>query len=157
MHVCTSFACACVDVWGRAINMIAFFTYYIYRTAATYKWFIHLLLYHPLPLIGAYNVFSIDSTPTLQAVRKFIVREVAIDWSLVAIYLGLESSVIKLTAAVHPQHCEHACLDVFDRWLSWEPGTGERDRTWHTVLSAMEDAGHKAYTQRLKTGMFSLQ
>ena len=101
--------------------------------------------------------FSIDSTPSLQAVRKFIVCEVAADWSLVAIYLGLETSVIRMARADHPLQCELACADIFERWLSWESGTGERERTWHTVLSVVEEAGHKAYSQRLRTEMFHLQ
>lgn len=155
MHVCISFACTCVNVWGRVINTCSLHTK---QNCCNIQVVVHTLtLISPFPFTGAYNVFSIDSTPTLQAIRKFIVHEVATDWSLVAVYLGLESSVIKLAMAVHPQHCEHACLDIFDRWLSWEPGTGERDRTWHTVFSAVEDAGHKAYTQQLKTEMFPLQ
>ena len=98
-----------------------------------------------------------DSTPSLQAIRKFIVREVAADWSLVAIHLGLEGSVIRMARADHPQQCEHACADIFERWLSWEQGTGERERTWRTVLSAVEEAGHKAFSRQLKAEVFHLQ
>ena len=101
--------------------------------------------------------FSIDSTPSFQAIRKLIVREVASDWSLVAIYLGLETSVIRMAKTDHPQQCEHACADIFERWLSWEAGTGERERTWHTVLSVVEEAGHKAFVNRLKAERFNLQ
>ena len=100
--------------------------------------------------------FSIDSTPSFQAIRKLIVREVASDWSLVAIYLGLETSVIRMAKTDHPQQCEHACADIFERWLSWEAGTGERERTWHTVLSVVEEAGHKAFVNRLKAERFNL-
>lgn len=100
--------------------------------------------------------FSIDSTPSFQAIRKFIVRQVASDWSLVAIYLGLESSVIRMTRTDHPQQCEDACADIFERWLSWETDTGERERTWRTVLSVVEEAGHKAFVNRLKAVRFNL-
>ena len=100
--------------------------------------------------------FSIDSTPSFQAIRKLIVREVALDWSLVAIYLGLESSVIRMAKTDHPQQCEHACADIFERWLSWEADTGERERTWRTVLSVVEEAGHKAFLNRLKAERFNL-
>ena len=41
----------------------------------------------------------------------------------------------------HPQQCEQACADIFERWLSWEAGTGEREGTWHTVLSVVEEVG----------------
>lgn len=105
----------------------------------------------------AHTPFIIDSTPTLQAIRKFVVREVAADWNSVAIYLGIESSVIRMAKTDHPQQCELACTDVFDQWLSWEIGTGNRERTWRTVLSALEDAEHKAFIRQLKTEMFHLQ
>ena len=36
---------------------------------------------------------------------------------------------------------EHACTAMFEWWLSWELGTEEKDRTWQTVLSAVEYAG----------------
>ena len=86
---------------------------------------------------------------------KFIVCEVAADWSQVAIYLGVEVSVINTTEENH-RSCALACTAMFEQWLSWEPGTGEKDRTWHTVLSAMEDAGHEAFSQLLKTEIFHL-
>ena len=100
--------------------------------------------------------FSIDSTPSFLAIRKFIVREVATDWRLVAIYLGLETSVIRMAITDHPQQCEHARSDIFERWLSWEVGTGERERTWRTVLSAVEEARHKAFVNRFKAERFNL-
>ena len=106
------------------------------------------------PSADGHAHFSIDSTPTFQAIRKFIVREVAADWSQVAIYLGLESSVIRMAKADYPQQSESACADIFERWLSWEQGTGERERTWRSVLSAVEDAGHRAFTEQLRTARF---
>ena len=100
--------------------------------------------------------FSIDSTPSFQAIRKFIIREVATDWSLVANKLGLNNFVIRMAKTDHPQQCEHACADIFERWLSLEAGTGERERTWRTVLSVVEEAGHKAFVNRLKAERFNL-
>ena len=65
--------------------------------------------------------------------------------------------MIRIAKTDHPQQCEHMCTDIFEWWLSEEPGTGEKERTWHTVLTVVEDAGHKAFTQQLKTEMFHLQ
>ena len=108
----------------------------------------------PTPFSDGHTHFPIDSTPTLQAIRKLIVREVAEHWSLIAVYLGFESSAIMMTKT---DQSEHACTAMFERWLSWEPGTGEKDRTWQTVLSAVEYAGHEAFSCQLKTELFSLQ
>ena len=118
------------------------------------KWFMPPTLVSPSTDMPTH--FSIDSTPSFEAIRKFIVREVASDWSTVAVYLGLESSVIRMAKTDHPQQCEHACADIFERWLSWEAGTGERERTWRTVLSVVEEAGHKAFVNRLKAERFNL-
>ena len=99
---------------------------------------------------------SIDSHPTLEHISNFIVLEVAADWKKVATFLGVESSVIRI-ADTDNRRCEHACTDIFERWLSWKPGTGRKKRTWRTVLSAVEEAGHKAFSQRLQTEVFHLQ
>ena len=63
--------------------------------------------------------------------------------------------MIRMARADHPQR-EHACADIFERWLSCEAGTGERERTWRTVLSVVEEAGHTAFVNRLKAERFSL-
>ena len=104
----------------------------------------------------AHTPISIDSHPILEHISKFIVREVAADWKQVATFLGVELSVISAAEADDPQ-CEHACTDIFERWLSWKPGTGRKKRTWRTVLSAVEEAGHKAFSQRLQTEVFHFQ
>ena len=104
----------------------------------------------------AHTPISIDSHPTLEHISKFIVREVAADWKQVATFLGVELSVIRI-AVTDDRRCEDACTDIFERWLSWKPGTGKKKRTWRTVLSAVEDAGHKAFSQWLQTEVFHLQ
>ena len=101
--------------------------------------------------------FSIDSHPTLEDINQFAVCEVAADCKQVATFLGVEPSVISTADTDHPQQCEHACTDIFERWLSWKPGTGRKKRTWCTVLSAVEEAGHKAFSQQLQTEVLHLQ
>ena len=83
--------------------------------------------------------------------NTFIVPEVAANWKQVATYLGVEYPVIQIANTDHPQQCEHACTDIFERWLSWKSGTGRKKRTWRTVLSAVEEAGHKDFSQQLQT------
>ena len=108
----------------------------------------------PLPPSVRCIHFNTDSTPTFQAIMKFIVcaREFP-DWSRIAINLGVEASVINTTERNH-RNCILAFKAIFEQWLSEVPGTGEKDRTWRTVLSAVEDAGYKDFVQRLKTELF---
>ena len=105
---------------------------------------------------GAHTPISIDSHPTLEDINKFIVRELAADWKQVATFLGVELSVIRI-ADTDCHRCEHACIDIFERWLPWKPGTGRKKRTWCTVLSAVEEAGHKAFSHQLQTEVLHLQ
>ena len=100
--------------------------------------------------------FSIDSHPTLEDINKFIVPEVAADWKQVATFLGVGLAVIRIADTDH-RRCEHACTDIFERWLSWKPGTGRKKRTWHTVLLAVEEAGHKAFSNQLQTEVLHRQ
>ena len=111
--------------WGRLVRSPHT---RVATTALKYsKWFISLCLHSGLILsTDMLTTFSIDSTPTLQAVKKLIVREVAADWSAVAIHLGLDYSVIRMAETDHPRHCERSCTDMFNRWLSLEQETGER-------------------------------
>ena len=106
----------------------------------------------------AHSPISIDSHPTLEHISKFIVREVAADWKQVATSLSVEFSVIS-TAEIANRKCENACSDIFEQWLSWKTGTctGRKKRTWNNVLSAVEEAGHKVFTQQLQTEVFHLQ
>ena len=106
---------------------------------------------------GAHAPINIDSQPTLEDINKFIVCEVAADWKQVATFLGVDYSVIRIADTDHPQQCEHACTDIFERWLSWKPGSGRKKRTWRAVLSAVEEAGHKAFSQQLQTEVLRLQ
>ena len=108
----------------------------------------------PTPFSDGHMHFTIDSTPTLQVIRTFIVREVAEHWILIAVYLGFESSAIMM---MKTDQSKRACTAMFERWLSWEPGTGEKDRTWQTVLSAVEYAGHEAFSLQCRSELFSLQ
>ena len=92
----------------------------------------------------------------MEDIKKFVVRKVAAKWKRVAAFLEVEPSVISTADAEHSK-CEHACTDIFEKWLSEKPGTGRKKRAWGTVLSAVDEAGRKVYAQQLKIEMFGLQ
>ena len=88
-------------------------------------WFIAHTLCTVSPSSDAHTPINIDSQPNLEDISKFVVHKIAADWKQVAVYLGVEPSVISTADAEHSQ-CEHACTDIFERWLSWKPGTGRK-------------------------------
>ena len=66
------------------------------------------------------------------------------------LHLGVESFVIDTVKRDNPGLSEEVCREVLNRWLSAEPGTGEAERTWGSVLEALETNGHRQLAERLR-------
>ena len=54
----------------------------------------------------------------------------------------------------NPNNAEETCRGVLRRWLLCAPGTGETERTWHSVLEALEASGHSQLADQLKREHF---
>ena len=83
---------------------------------------------------------DVSSTPTLKDVFQLVVVRVAAKWEAVAICLGIDACVIRNISRNHPSDCERACTDMLDRWLSRNNHTGDQERTWSTLLTALKNA-----------------
>ena len=103
---------------------------------------------------GARALLDASSTPDIRGIDELIVIEVAAKWNIVAIRLGLEDCVIKVVSMNHPNDCEGACRDMLDRWLRGERHTGEEERTWSTLLTALGGAGFVELERRLRRKHF---
>lgn len=85
-----------------------------------------------------------DFTPTLAALCE-VERQIGphidyVEWTKVAFHLDLESSLINML--LQNQSTELLSFtEMFEFWLSWEPGKRDKERTWHTVICAFEAAG----------------
>ena len=66
------------------------------------------------------------------------------------LHLGVESFVIDTVKRDNPGPSEEVCREVLNRWLSAEPGTGEAERTWGSVLEALETSGHRQLAEQLR-------
>ena len=71
-----------------------------------------------------------------------------------ALHLGVESYVIDAVRRDSPDQYVEACRGVLNRWLKAEPGTGNKERTWHSVLEALETSGHRQLVEQLKREHF---
>ncbi len=63
-----------------------------------------------------------------------IIPRVAADWEQLALYLEIESYIIRIIKR-DKSRCEDACVEMFQRWLD---GEGKGPRTWKRVASALE-------------------
>ena len=75
-------------------------------------------------------------------------------WEQAALCLGVQSYVLDAVKWDNPNNAEEACRGVLRRWLLRAPGTGETERTWHSVLEALETSGHSQLAGQLKREHF---
>ena len=98
---------------------------------------------------GAQTLLGVSSTPDIPDVVTLVVTEVAADWQKVALRLGVKACVSEVVLKNHPNDCEGACLDMLRRWLSGDHHTGEEERTWSTLLTALGRAGFEELERSL--------
>ena len=106
---------------------------------------------------GAQALLHISSVPDIRDMDELVVAEVAADWEKVALKLGVEVCVHKIILKNHPSDCEGACRDMLDRWLRRDHHTGEEERTWSTLLTALVRAGFGELERRLRREHVSKQ
>ena len=99
-------------------------------------------------------LLDVLSTPDMRDVDELVVTEVAANWQRVALRLGVEGCVSEIILKNHPNDCEGACLDMLSRWLKGERHTGEEERTWSTLLTALGRAGFEELERRLRREHF---
>ena len=85
---------------------------------------------------------------------ELVVTPVAANWQKVALRLGVEGFVSEIVLKNHPNDCEGACRDMLDRWLRRDRHTGEEERTWFTLLTALNRADFGELERRLRKGHF---
>ncbi len=102
---------------------------------------------------GVSSLLDVGSKPTLEELDKHIVGRCS-RWEQTALRLGVQSLVIETENWNNPSNAEEAYQGVLRRWLQHAPGTGETERTWHSVLEALETSGHSQLAEQLKREHF---
>ena len=72
------------------------------------------------------------------------------------LHLGVEHCVIAAATKNHPNDCERALREVIDRWLKGARNTGNKARTWHTVLRALEKSKMRELVEQLRAEWFQI-
>ena len=103
---------------------------------------------------GAHGLLDLSSTPDMKDMDQLFVTAVAANWQRVALRLGVEGCVSEVVLKNHPNDCEGACRDMLDRWLRGERYTGEEERTWSTLLTALSRADFVELERRLRREQF---
>ena len=76
----------------------------------------------------------------MELITQEVVPRIAKEWHRVGMYceITLENLEVIKTDAVNPIDC---CSQMFEMWLRKAPGTGDKLRTWDTLLYAVQ-MGH---------------
>ena len=69
-------------------------------------------------------------------------------------HLGVKSAVIDILKGDNPGQSEEASRRVLNSWLKAKPGISVAERTWCSVLEALETTGHKQLADTLKREHF---
>ena len=103
----------------------------------------------------AQTLLDISSTPNLRDVDDLVVTAVAANWQRLALKLGVKGCVSEIVFKNHPNDYEGACRDMLDRWLRRDKHTGEEERTWSTLLAALDRAGFAELERGLRREYFT--
>ena len=134
---------------GHLLNYLLTYYFLNYLTCIDCTIFPNFIL-PTCPPSGAHTQLNLSSKPTLAELDELIVRAITDGWEQVVLHLGVESFVIDTVKRDNPGPSEEVCREVLNRWLSAEPGTGEAERTWGSVLEALETSGHRQLAEQLR-------
>ena len=91
----------------------------------------------------------------LADISKHVVPVVATKCYQVGVYLGIEGTTVDIVERDYADKgCEEICLRMFDRWLRVGPGTGDKERTWRTVLVAVKEVAGVAVCEEIEQQLY---
>ena len=102
---------------------------------------------------GASCLLDVGSKPTLEELDKLILGHCS-EWEQTALCLGVQSYVLEAEKWDNHENPDEAYRGIHRRWLLHAPGTGGTERTWHSVLKALETSGHSQLAGQLKREHF---
>ena len=106
---------------------------------------------------GGHALLDLDFKPILRDLDELVIGKVAHMEDKFPLHLGIERYVIATAEKNHPNDCEGALREVLDRWLEGARGTGREDRTWHSVLRALDRSRKTEFVKQLRTDWLKSQ
>ena len=92
-----------------------------------------------MPLPYATHADSLlRSKPTLLNLHDHVVHRVAARWYHFGLVLRVEEYLLDAIKATERGNVEACCADMLRRWLRQEKATGEVERSWFSVLGAVQ-------------------
>ena len=87
-----------------------------------------------------------NKIPTTELLSRLVVPRVSSRWKYVGLQLGVSSECLEVIECEHHMKMCDCCMAMFEQWLRGTPGTGSKQRSWESVLSAVK-TGHGTETE----------
>ena len=79
--------------------------------------------------------------PTMELLFGLVVPRVSSRWDYVGLQLGVSSELLQVIEREQFMKMGDCCTAMLEHWLRGAPGTGSEQRSWESVLRAVE-VGH---------------
>ena len=110
--------------------------------------FMYMFLFYPLLTICVCMSSEPNSAllqpPSLELIYRVVVPKMASKWHRVGVLCGVSVEVLSVIRE-DASDTTSRCSQMFESWLEKAPGTGNRPRTWSTLLEAVQ-SGYGAAT-----------
>ena len=92
--------------------------------------------------------------PTMELLSLLVVPKVSSKWKEVGLHLGLSPNRLQMIEQQHNMMTEKdQCTVMFKKWLYGALGTGEKSRSWESVLLAVANGHSKAAEKEIKESL----
>ena len=94
--------------------------------------------------------------PSLELVYQLVVPKIASEWHTVGVLCGVTAEVVRVIRE-DDSSTTRRCCRMFESWMKKAPGTGNKPRTWSTLLEAVQSGYGTATRERIEAELRSLR
>ena len=94
--------------------------------------------------------------PSLEHVYRLVVPKMASEWHKVGVLCGVTVEVLRVIRE-DTSDTTRRCCRMFESWMEKTPGTGNKPRTWSTLLEAVQSGYGAATREGIEAELRSLR
>ena len=116
----------------------------------------------PSPLLHVHDLVSESTSalllqsPSLELIYCLVVPKMASEWHTVGVLCGVTAEVLRVIRE-DASDTTRRCCRMFESWLEKAPGTGNKPRTWSTLLEAVQSGYGAATREGIEAELRSLR
>ena len=113
---------------------------------------IHKILLFYVPTFSVLTTVALkrDKSLTVSILFRLVGKKMCSKWHVFGVHLGVERSLMDTVQKDCGDEVKGCFLEVTERWLSGEDGTGDLPRTWEVVFDALKQTGFPLLVREVK-------